>query len=278
VSFPPLRHLHCSPAALAQTINLRRASRVAAPSDVWTNEERKYFIAVEWVNCHEHALVNTFVKMGEVVNSRSVEEMQTFNKLEYYKKLIEGSRAPMPTVSEQDRSEERLKQTVAIIDADAAIVRVTSGSQLDDDLLDGMILLVRKNMAKFTNAAALNKKRALLQREGMCTVAAVSSSGNLYGFASYMLNVEEGGEPGERERSDYLWELHVDEDVQNKGLGSALEAVVEEASRREGVQRVTLTAHKKNRRSVHFHRLKGYQVSSAASLCWLLLCLTHTER
>ena len=66
--------------------------------------------------------------------------------------------------------------------------------------------------------------RAVLSRLDMRIEAVVSSSGALYGFAAYSLNEVETD--GNGEPTDYLYELHVDEKVRDKGLGSAVLAVL----------------------------------------------------
>ena len=62
--------------------------------------------------------------------------------------------------------------------------------------------------------------------------------------------------------TDYLYELQVAVGVRGKGLGSALEQVVESQSRCEGAGAVTCTVQKKNQGSMHFHKLKGFRLAN----------------
>ena len=202
--------------------------------EVWTSDERKYFIGIEWVNCHEHALVNTFVKMSEVLNKHSVEQIGS-QKLNYYKKVIEGSRAAVPNIVEEDSSAERLKEVATTIAADAQIVSIASGPELkrkdNQPLLAAMTALMEKNLKPFSTGPAIEKMVKDLTDNSSMSVRAVISRSTLYGFVSFELNTEENNET-----TDYLHQIHVDEGVREKGLGSALYAVVESASRLEGAQ------------------------------------------
>ena len=65
--------------------------------------------------------------------------------------------------------------------------------------------------------------------------------------------------------TDYKYEVMVDKKIQGKGLGTALENKLEEISRDEGVGRLTATVHKKNKLSVHFHRMRGWTVAAHSS-------------
>lgn len=183
----------------------------------WTEEERQFFVAVEWVNCHEHALVNTFVKMSENANERACVELGP-TKLEYFKKVIEGSKAKMPTVDGADKSDENLAHAAATIDAKAVILNIPSGNALakeHEELLTSMDNLLRENMLPFTNSKGLSTRQDSLRKSYMRTVAVVSSSGELKGFAAYSLKQMEG-----TEETDYLYELHIAKGARGKGLGS----------------------------------------------------------
>ena len=54
-----------------------------------TTEERDTYIKVEWRNCHEHAIVNTFTSAGEAVNQNVVNEIG-HEELERLRKIQAG--------------------------------------------------------------------------------------------------------------------------------------------------------------------------------------------
>ena len=59
----PLRGPHGDEGDLEQEIALRDELALTLGEilvNAWSDEERKYYISVEYVNCHEHAIVNTF--------------------------------------------------------------------------------------------------------------------------------------------------------------------------------------------------------------------------
>ena len=201
--------------------------------EVWTATSANTS-SIEWVNCHEHALVNTFVKMSEVLNKHSVEQIGS-QKLNYYKKVIEGSRAAVPNIVEEDSSAERLKEVATTIAADAQIVSIASGPELKRKDNQPLLLCddgaMEKNLKPFSTGPAIEKMVKDLTDNSSMSVRAVISRSTLYGFVSFELNTEENNET-----TDYLHQIHVDEGVREKGLGSALYAVVESASRLEGAQ------------------------------------------
>ena len=201
--------------------------------EVWTSDERKYFIGIEWVNCHEHALVNTFVKMSEVLNKHSVRADRLAKSSTTTRRSSRAAVPPCQTSWKRTRVPSGSRKVATTIAADAQIVSIASGPELkrkdNQPLLAAMTALMEKNLKPFSTGPAIEKMVKDLTDNSSMSVRAVISRSTLYGFVSFELNTEENNET-----TDYLHQIHVDEGVREKGLGSALYAVVESASRLEG--------------------------------------------
>ena len=90
----------------------------------WTTDESEAFVTIEWVNCHEHALVNTFDAMGKAGNERVVKAIGP-RTLAWLKRLQDGSsRAAEPDGVDEDDGvspEAALERAVAAINPKAHV-------------------------------------------------------------------------------------------------------------------------------------------------------------
>ena len=136
-----------------------------------------------------------------------------------------------------------------------------SGTELEEEMISSMISLIREDMARFTNEAKLKETCAELSVSEMISTVILSKDGALVAFASYKRNVTEKLTRQTEKVTDYLHAIHVAATMRKKGLGSALMALVEASAERQGSQNVMLTVHKKNKRSLHFYKLKGFKLT-----------------
>ena len=78
--------------------------------------------------------------------------------------------------------------------------------------------------------------------------------GQVVGFMSFMLTWEDGNEVV------YCYEVHLAQEIQGRGVGKVLMAMMEEVGRGVGVEKAMLTVFKANGKAVGFYEGLGYGV------------------
>lgn len=146
----------------------------------------------------------------------------------------------------------------------AAYVERKSVEDLPPHVLTKMVLLVHTNLVVFLDANARRSTRGELQEDEMQFIYIVDPSAQraqpdrLLGFAAHRTHVQEDGY---LLNVGYLFQLHVESDIQEMGLGSALLNEVEDAALRAGHRTLLLTAFAGNESVRGFYSKRDYSVA-----------------
>ena len=124
------------------------------------------------------------------------------------------------------------------------------------DLVETTSAAAYKGSSKGWSGIKKRKEMRLLDMKFLLLkpVYETTDTGSVEGFLSFMITIED-----ERDVV-YIYELHLQEDLQGKGAGKWMMSHVEAIGRRAGMCKTMLTVFRSNVRAVNFYEALGYEV------------------
>jgi ribosomal protein S18 acetylase RimI-like enzyme len=140
---------------------------------------------------------------------------------------------------------------------------VRSATELEDADLEACFNLIEHTSGDDYKASSIGwkpkKKKEEMKDKAMMYLLLKqgdSGSGALVGFISFMITTDDP--PHQREEVVYIYEVHLDDSLRGRGLGSRLIRFVEEATLRCGILKTMLTVFKSNAGAKGLYEKLGY--------------------
>ncbi|KAK9458010.1 acyl-CoA N-acyltransferase [Dipodascopsis uninucleata] len=127
----------------------------------------------------------------------------------------------------------------------------------EDELLECFNLVKTNLYTMYKNSAfgwSSKQKQEELKEEGLIYILLKSSEGNIKGFGSFMITIED------KFFVIYCYELQLHEDLRGNGLGSTILAMIEDIGFKSDVKKSMLTVFSANP-ALNFYRKKGYELA-----------------